>query len=104
MKVEERYHTLEEVAKMLHCSRETLRKWTIKGKLPTNKLSARVWRLHPSIVRNLLRHNPLQKSKQNGCTKLISSAQMAADERRNDAAAAGGGASSAPAQGSPSGV
>jgi len=75
---------------MLHCSRETLRKWTIQGRLPTNKLSARVWRLHPSIVRNLLRSNPLRKDKQNRCTVSRPVAQSGPDERR-DATAGGGG-------------
>jgi len=91
VKVEQRYHTLEEVARMLHCSRETLRKWTNKGTLPTNKLSAKVWRLHPDVVRKLLRSNPLQKDKQNRCTVSRPVAQSGPDERRDDATAGAGG-------------
>ena len=54
MKVEERAYTLTETAKMLNVSRETLRRWIHRKKLPAMRITDRVWRIHPKVVATLL--------------------------------------------------
>ena len=61
MTIEERYHTLTEVATMLNVSRETLRRWIHRKKLPAVRVTDRVWRIHPKHVRILAGGETLPK-------------------------------------------
>lgn len=60
MKVEQRYHSFAEVADMLGVTRKTILRWGHEGRFPVTRISQKRWRIHPDMVRKLLRDKEFQ--------------------------------------------